>query len=208
VRPREPRGEQVQLGLAIAELFERADRRNDVVAVGAGLAVPLAHVMQLLLERETSCVLHVSTIYRVTEGRHPPLGLVLEPDRTYAFAVDGRHLLARPQIGDGVAALLCRYTIGDAATGPAMIEPEHQTWPLGRPAMDKGVDAKRPVRAEESGLDPLNEGKIRPPHQRTVSEHPEVFGSVCGIRIHTCDIEEYGGPRKLAIPPGISLVMR
>ena len=51
MRPRQSRGEQVQRGLAVAELLERTDRRNDVVTVGAGLAVPLANVMKLLLER-------------------------------------------------------------------------------------------------------------------------------------------------------------
>ena len=107
------------------------------------------------------------------------------------FAVDGRHLLARPQIGDGVVPFFRSHTISDAATGPTAVEAEHQTRPLGRPAMDEGIDAKGPMRAKEPRLDPLHEGKIRPPHQRAVGEHPEIFGSVRGIRIHGCDIEEY-----------------
>src|SRR3981081_1131024 len=151
----------MQLGLAIAELLERTDRRTDVVEVGPAPAVPLANVMQLLFEREPPGVLHVSTIHHVAECGHPTLGLALEPDRTYAFAVDGGDLLARPQIGDGVAALLCRHTVGDAATGSALGEPEHQTRPLGRPAMDEGVDAERPMCAKEPGLDALHEGKVR-----------------------------------------------
>ena len=89
-----------------------------------------------------------------------------------------------------------------------MVETEHQTRALGRSTMDEGIDAKCPMRAQEPRLDPLREGKIRPPHQRTVGEHPEVFSSVRGIRIHGCDIEEYGSPRKRGLPPGISLVMR
>ena len=48
--PGEPLGDEMQRGLAIAELLERSDRCDDVVAVGAGLAVTLAHVMQLLLD--------------------------------------------------------------------------------------------------------------------------------------------------------------
>ena len=141
MRPREPRGEQVQFGLAIAKLLERTDRRNDVVAVGAGLAMPLPHVMQLLLEREPPGVLHVPSIHHVAEARHPPLGLALEPDWTYAFAVDGGHLFAPPQIGDGVAALSCGHPVGDAPAGPAMVETEHQTRALGRSTMDEGIDA-------------------------------------------------------------------
>ena len=43
--------QQMQLGLAIAELLQRRDGRDDIVAVGAGLAVALPHVVQLLLER-------------------------------------------------------------------------------------------------------------------------------------------------------------
>ena len=100
------------------------------------------------------------------------------------------------------------HTISDAATGPTAVEAEHQTRPLGRPAMDEGIDAKGPMRAKEPGLDPLHEGKIRPPHQRAVGEHPEIFGSVRGIRIHGCDIEEYAASRKPVIPPGISLGAR
>ena len=50
--------------------------------------MPLPHVMQLLLEREPPGVLHMPSIHHVAEPRHPPLGLALEPDWTYAFAVD------------------------------------------------------------------------------------------------------------------------
>src|SRR4029078_5870233 len=99
-------------------------------------------------------------------------------------------------------------TIDDAAPGPTAVKPEHQTRPLGRPAMDEGIDTKGPMRAKEPGLDPLHEGKIRTPHQRTVGEHPEIFGRMLGIRIHGCDIEEYAASRKPLIPPGISLGAR
>src|SRR6185295_18165100 len=130
VRPRQSGGEQVQLGLAVAELLERTDRRNDIVTVGAGLAVPLANVMKLLLEREPPGVLYVPTIHHVAEPRHPPLGLALEPDRSNGFAVNGRHLLARPQIGDGVVPFFRSHTISDAATGPTAVEAQHQTRPF------------------------------------------------------------------------------
>jgi hypothetical protein len=74
--------------------------------------------------------------------------------------------------------------------------------------MDERIDAKGPMAPKETGLDPLHEGKIGPPHQRAVGEHPEIFGSVRGIRIHGCDIEEYAASRKPVIPPGIGLGAR
>ena len=75
VRSREPLRQQMQLGLAIAELLQRADGRDDVVAVGAGLAMALAHVMQLLLERQPAGILRVAAVDHVAERRHPPLRL-------------------------------------------------------------------------------------------------------------------------------------
>src|SRR5260370_40629514 len=107
----------MQRGLAIAELLERPDRCDDVVTVGAGLAVTLAHVMQLLLEREPSGILRVSTVDHVAQRRHPPLGLALEPDRAHALAINRGHLLARAQIGDGLAAVGRGYAIRDGSLG-------------------------------------------------------------------------------------------
>src|SRR4051794_37616959 len=164
--------------------------------------------MKLLLERESPGVLYVPTIHHVAEPRHPPLGRALEPDRSNGFAVDGGHLLARAQIGNGVAPFFRSHAISDAATGPTAVEAEHQTRPLGRPAMDEGIDAKGPMRAKEPGLDPLHEGKIRPPHQRTIGEHPKIFGSMRGTRIHGCDIEEYAASRKPVLPSGSGLEAR
>ena len=162
----------MQRGLAIAELFQRADGRDDVVAVGAGLAVALAHMVQLLLEREPAGILHVSAVDHVAERRHPRLWLALDPDRAHAFEVDRRHLLARAQISDGARALGRGHAIGDAATGPAVIEAEHQARPLRRPAVDEGIDAERPMRPNEPRFDAIDKGKVGPPHQRSVGENP------------------------------------
>ena len=59
---REPFGEEMQAGLAIPELLQRPDRGDDIVAVRAGLAVPLAHVMQLLLERKSAGILRMPAV--------------------------------------------------------------------------------------------------------------------------------------------------
>src|SRR5919204_1988421 len=93
-------------------------------------------------------------------------------------------------MGEGAGAFSRRYSISDAATGSALVETEHEPWPLGRPAVDERVDAKRPMRADEARLEALDERKVGPPHQRTIGKHPEVFRRVKGIRVHGCDIEE------------------
>ena len=69
-------------------------------------------------------------------------------------------------------ALGRRHAIGDAAAGAAVIEAEHQARPLRRPAVDKGIDAERPMGADQPCLEPLEIGKAGPPHQRAVAEHP------------------------------------
>src|SRR5262245_62343631 len=105
----------MQLGLAVAELFQRAYRRDDVVPIRARMTVALTHVVQLLLEREPSGILHMPAIDHVAQRLHPAFGPALEPDRAHAFAVDGGDLLARAQVGDGAAAFLDRHAVGDAA---------------------------------------------------------------------------------------------
>ena len=44
--PGEPFRKEMQAGFSIAQLLERSDRGNDIVAVGAGLAVPLAYMIR------------------------------------------------------------------------------------------------------------------------------------------------------------------
>ena len=93
--------EQMQLALPVAEMLQRRDGRNDVIAVGAGPAVALPHVMQLLLERQPSGILRVAAIDHVAERWHPLLGLLLEPYRPRAFTIYGGYLLAFAEISDG-----------------------------------------------------------------------------------------------------------
>ncbi len=93
--PGEPFRKEMQAGLSIAELLERSDRGNDIVAVGAGLAVPLAYMMQLLLERKSAGILRMPAIDHIAQRRYALLGLALEPDRTDRSAIDGGHLPAR-----------------------------------------------------------------------------------------------------------------
>jgi hypothetical protein len=123
-------------------------------------------------------------IDHVAQRLHPAFGPGLEPDRAHAFAVDGGDLFARAQVGDGAAAVLDRHAVGDAAAGAALVEAEHQTRPLGRAAVNEGIDAERPMRADEPRFEALDERKVGPPHQRTIGEHPEIFVGMRGIRVH------------------------
>src|SRR5262245_7954046 len=91
--PCEPFGEEMQPRFAVAELLQRSDGRDDVVAVGAGLAMALAHMVQLLLERKSAGILSVAAVDHVAQTRDPLLRIALEPDRAHAFAIDGGHLL-------------------------------------------------------------------------------------------------------------------
>ena len=68
----EPLRQQMQLGLAVAELLQRRHRRDHVVAVVAGLPVALAHVMQLLVERQPAGILRMAAVDHVAERRHLP----------------------------------------------------------------------------------------------------------------------------------------
>ena len=129
-------------------------------------------MVQLLLQREASGILHVAAVDHVAERRHASLGLALEPDGADALEIDRGDLLARAQIGDGARARGRRHPIGDAAAGAAMIETEHEARPFRRPAVDEGIDAERPVGADQPRLEPLQIVEAGPPHQRAVAEHP------------------------------------
>ena len=93
--PGEPFRKEMQAGLSIAELLQRSDRGDDIVPVGAGLTVPLAHVVQLLLERQSAGVLRMSAVDHIAQRRYALFGLTLEPDRPDTLAIDGGDLLAR-----------------------------------------------------------------------------------------------------------------
>src|SRR5258708_11140093 len=100
--------------------------------------------------------------------------LVLQPHRTFHFAIDRSHLLALAQIGDGGAAVLFRDPECDAAAGAAAIQPEHEAGLFPRAAVDEGVDAERAVLADQPRWNPFEEVEARPPYQRAIAEHPAV----------------------------------
>src|SRR5229473_8367729 len=103
--------------------------------------------------------------------------LVPQPYRSHHLAIDGGDLLARAQIGDRVGVMLLRDPERDAAAGAAAVQSEHEAGLFRCSPMHEGVDAKRAMLAYQPRRNLLEERKARPPHQRTIAEHPQVaFG--------------------------------
>ena len=119
----QPRGQQVELAIVKSEALKLFDRREHVIAIGAGPAMALPDVMQLRIEVELARVLRVRAVDDVANCAHPAPGIVLELHRTERLAVHGRDLLAFAQIGDGRVSIAGEHAVCDAATGAAAIEP-------------------------------------------------------------------------------------
>src|SRR5258708_17865360 len=98
----------------------------------------------------------------------------------------------------GVGALGCGHRVSEAATVSTAIEPQQEPGPLGCSTVDEGINAQRSMSADEPRLDPLDEPKLRPPHQRAIGKHPQVLRRVKSIRVHGCDIKELAAARKSA----------
>ena len=88
-------GQQMQIGLAIAERFQRPHRFEHIVAIGTGLAVTLPHVMHAFGERQPAGILHVAAIDDVAQRAHAPPRLVFELDPAQRFHIDRGDLFAR-----------------------------------------------------------------------------------------------------------------
>ena len=132
---------------------------------------------KLPVVREAAGVLRVAAVDRVAERLDPPVRLALEPDPANELAVNRRGLLAAAQIGERGGALLRRDAIGDAAAGAAEIKAEHEAGPLRRAAMIERIDAQRTMHADDVCWNPVEVGESRPPDQRAVAEHPEIFAA-------------------------------
>src|SRR5262249_49971912 len=92
----------------------------------------------------------------------------------------------------------CGHPVSNAATGSTPVETKHQARPLGCSAVDEGIDAQGAMSADEARLDPLDESKLRSPHQRAIGKHPQVLRRVKSIRFHGCDIKEVAARCKSA----------
>ena len=172
----EPFGDQMQIGLAIAQRFQRLHRFQHIVAIGTRATMTLPDVMHALGKRQPSGILHVAAIDDEAQRPHLPPRFLLELDPPHRFQIDGRDLFAGAQIGDGLFARRGGDPKGDAAAHAAAVEPEHQARPLRRAAMDERIDAQRPVQADEPRRHAFDEVEAGTPHQRAIAEDPEVFG--------------------------------
>ena len=167
----------MQLRVAKTFRLDRLHGGQHIVAVGAGLAVPLLDMTELFRQRQPPGILHMAAVDHIGQRADALARLVLKPDRAHHLAIDRGDLFARAQICDGRGALLVRDPKRDAAAGAAAVEPEHQAGLFRRSAMDEGIDAERAVLADQPRRNLLDELEARPPHQRAVAEHPEVaFG--------------------------------
>src|SRR5262249_53655706 len=68
----------------------------------------------------------------------------------------------------------------------------------------EGIDAKRPVCADEPRPAPLQEFESRPPHQRSVGENPQLFAALVGLFAHRSWIATMAEPQPLTGPGGLS----
>ena len=127
----------MQLAFAIAERLQCAHGLDDIVAIGARLAVALPHVMQALRKGQPAGILHMAAVDDVADRRHPLPGFVLELDLAHGLDIDARDLLAPAQIIDGLFACRRRHPIGDAPAHAAAIEPEHRPGRSGVPRCTK-----------------------------------------------------------------------
>ena len=66
--------QQMQVAVVEAERFQRMHGREHIVPVWAGLAVALAHQVQLRREVEPAGILHVTAIDHVDQGVDAPFG--------------------------------------------------------------------------------------------------------------------------------------
>ena len=138
----------------------------------------LAYQLELAFEIETPSILRMAPI----DDKDDSVRLAAcQRDAAHGFEIDLGHLLAFAQICEGGLAAHRRHPVGDAAAAAAAIEAEHEPGLFRCAAMDEGVDAQRPMQANDPGWDPFQMLETRPPHQRAVAEHPKIIVGV-GLR--------------------------
>ena len=115
---------------------------------------------------------------------HALLLIIIEPDPSPRLTVDERDLLAAAQVIDRLRPLMRRDPVCNAAAVSSAVKTEYQARLCRRSAMHKRIDAKRPMRPDETGISALDKIKPRPPHQRTVGEDPQILVALIGACIH------------------------
>jgi hypothetical protein len=143
----------------------------------------LTNQMELLIDRERAGVLHVPAVDAEHQRPHAPLRLRDDFDPPIGFEIDAGRLLALAQVGDGLFAQAGGDAVGYAAAGAAPIETEDEARTFRGAAMHERIDAERAVQADQLGRLALEVFEARPPDQRALTEHPEVFAGGHQVRL-------------------------
>src|SRR5947209_17260648 len=124
-----------------AKLGEMGERVAQVLDVGAGRALTLAHQLERPGERQLAGELPVGAIGEIDQGRHG--AAIGELDRPDLLDIDAVILyFAPPQIAAHRAVVLVRQPVGQTPAGAARQQAEDQAGFARRAAIMLGVDAE------------------------------------------------------------------
>ena len=108
-----------------------------------------------------------------SHGPLPRMRSVQQQHLDMRLAIDAADLFARPQIRKHALGLISRDTEGAALADAAAIEAEDETGAHVGAAIIARDDAEAAMPAVKTRGRAGDKGKVRPPHQRAVAEHPE-----------------------------------
>lgn len=138
------------------------------------MAVPLANDVKLFVRRQLTGILGVAPVHDVGQRLHGRLTMHFQRDPAQHLQIDGGHLLALAQIGDGLGPTGRLHPKGYSAAGTAPVEAQHETGTLGRSTVHMRIDAEGAVQSDQLGRNTLDILESRPPHERSVAENPEI----------------------------------
>ncbi len=188
-------GEHLHLRITDFKHLQLFDRRQNVIAAGARAAVTLPDVVQLPGKTEPPRVLAMAAVDNITKCVHALLRITIKPDPALDLSVDPGDLLASAEIFDCPGTSRGGHPIGDTAAMAAAIKPQHQPRFLRRSAVHERIDTQRAMRTNKAGIASLQKVKARPPHQRPISEDPEVLIALLERGIHRGRGADHGAER-------------
>jgi hypothetical protein len=103
------------------------------------------------------------------------------------FVIDLVRHFTFAQVGHHFVGHVARHTKSHAKAGAAGIEPEDQARMIGCSSMNVRIDAQAAPITIKAGADRFHMCKARSPHQRAITENPEI--------VHSSVIESCGHKR-------------
>ena len=170
-----PLRNRMQSGVVAALRLDFRNRGQNVIQVRPGSAMSLAYQMGLMLKIEASGILGMAAVDQEDEGHDVARHRRCERNAPRSFQVNGGYLFTFPQIRDGGIAIRRCHPIGDAPTGAAAVEAEHEAGLFRGAAVNIGIHTQRPVQPDEPRWRAFKIGETRPPHERTVTKNPKIF---------------------------------